>query len=441
MALAESAGAGKTQPGSPAGRPGRPGDLRIGLVAIALCAFALYWVSALIIASSNRQHLFGSDAYFYAQLAGENVAARIGSDYWLDRATRFHPTTTVMALAWMKLFSPLTAWMSPQQLLRAMFAFVGAVGVWTAMIAFAAFVPRRQVPVWGIIYAVSLGTWFFSSIEESKIVTATLTTLYIVVYLRLRTRWTLRGVALLTAVLLVACVNEIVAAFLVAIPAIDTLVRRGWDLRCGRWIVWHGLAAPFAFVLLEAVVHRYTGAATSGGPAGEAVSHFDMLMFYLTQNDFSAASLYGFLANWLFFSIAAPTVVTTLAALPEQPQFVGFFAPALANYLSTPVSSALAAVFGVMLAASLVPRFRRERIGGDMAAMLLAMLAYTLVRGAFYFIVNSRECFLYASGVTLVHLLVLAALFAASNFPAQRGLLAACALLLFIVNGTFIIGP
>jgi len=47
----------------------------------------------------------------------------------------------------------------------------------------------------------------------------------------------------------------------------------------------------------------------------------------------------------------------------------------------------------------------------------------------------------YASGVTLAHLLVLAILFAASKVPAQRGLLAACALLLFVVNGTFIVRP
>jgi hypothetical protein len=409
------------------------------LAVIPLAAFALYWLSALIIVAADRQHLFGADALLYAELASENAAARIGSQFDLDRITRFHPTTTVMALAWMKLLSPLTSWMSPQQLLRAMFAAVGAVGVWAAMAAFAAFVPRRQVPLWGIIYAVSLGTWFFSSIEESKIVTATLTALYLVVYLRLRTDWTAHGTLLLTAILLVACLNEIVAAFLVAIPAIDTLVQRGWDLRCGRWIVGHALAAPIAFVLLETVVHRYTGGVVLGGPAGEAVSHYGMLMFYLTRSDFGAASFYGFLANWLLFIIAAPTVVTTFSAIEWPPE--GFFEPALANYFSSPVSGTLAVLFGVMLAASLVRLVRSRRMAGDMAGLLLGILAYTLLRGAFYFVVNPRECFLYASGATLPHLLLLAALFAASNFPAQRRLLVACAFLLFIVNGTFIIGP
>src|SRR5262245_28196387 len=300
------------------------------LAVIPLAALVLYWLSALIIVAADRQHLFGADALLYVELANENAAARIGSQFDLDRITRFHPTTTVMALAWMKLLSPLTSWMSPQQLLRAMFAAVGAIGVWAAMAAFAAFVPRRQVPLWGIIYAVSLGTWFFSSIEESKIVTATLTALYIAVYSRLRRERTARGALLLTAILLVACLNEIVAAFLVAIPAIDTLVQRGWDLRCGRWIVGHALAAPIAFV------HRYTGGVVLGGPAGEAVSHYGMLMFYLTRSDFGAASFYGFLANWLLFIIAAPTAVTTFSAIEWPPE--GFFEPALANYFSSPVS-------------------------------------------------------------------------------------------------------
>jgi hypothetical protein len=416
-------------------------QLRVDLVLIPLAAFLLYCLSSLIIVAVNRQHLFGSDAILYVDLANENITARIGSFYNIDRVTRFHPTTTVLALGWMKLLGGLTPWITPQQLLRTMFALIGAAGVWAAMIAFAAFVPREQVPLWGIIYAVSLGVWFFSSIEESKIVTATLAAAYIALYIGLRRRWSIRGAVLLTAILLVACLNEIVAAFLVAIPAIDTLARRGWDLRFGRWIAGHALAAPIAFVLLETVVHRYTAGAVTKGPAGEAVSHLGMLLFYLSRNDFSAASLYGFLANWLFFVAAAPTMVTTYAALPEWPQFQGFFAPVLANYLDSPVSGALVVLVAIVLVTSLLPPFRRAKTDRDTAAILLGLLAYAVIRGAFYYAVNPRECFLYASGTTLTHLLLLAALFAASNFPAKRALLAACSLLLFVTNGAFVIGP
>jgi hypothetical protein len=420
---------------------GRFAELRIDLLSVPFAAFILYWFSALVIDAASRQHLFGSDAVLYVWLADPHTFEKLGNFYNIDRITRFHPTTTAMAWAWMNLFRPLTAWMSSEQLLRTMFAGVGAVGVWAAMTAFATFVPRRQVPLWGIVYAVSLGPWFFSSIEESKIVTATLGALYIVGYLRLREHWTARGALALTAILLIACLNEIVAAFLVAIPAVDTLVRRSWDFRCGRWIAAHALVAPAAFAFLEGVVQPHTGGATSEGPVGEAVSHFGMLIFYLSQNDFSAASLYGFLANWLFFSIAAPTQITTFAALPDWPMFRGFFEPSLANYLSSPLSVALALLFGATTAASLLSLWRRERVGGDMGGVFLGLLAYAMARGTFYFILNPRECFLYASGTTLVHLLLFGGLFAASKLPFKQALLSAFALLLLIINGAFIIGP
>ena len=155
----------------------------------------------------------------------------------------------------MKILSPLTLWITPQHLLKAMFAAIGALGVGAAMWAFAAVVPRRHVLVCGLIYASSLGVWYFSSIEESKIVTASLSALYIAVYLHLRDHWSRPRAALLTAILLLACLNEIVAGFLIIIPIVDTLVRRGWDWRHGWWIAVHGLVGPIALFILEFVVN------------------------------------------------------------------------------------------------------------------------------------------------------------------------------------------
>lgn len=134
----------------------------------------------------------------------------------------------------MQILHPLTLWVAPIYVLKAMFAAVGAVGVWAAASACAAVVPRGCALLFGAIYALSFGVWYFASIEESKIVTASLAALYIATYLRLRTRWTMRGAVLLSAILLFACLNEIVSGFLIVIPIVDTLVRRGWDLRKGR---------------------------------------------------------------------------------------------------------------------------------------------------------------------------------------------------------------
>jgi hypothetical protein len=117
------------------------------------------------------------------------VLGRIPTDYHLDRITRFHPTTVVLALAWMKIVGPLSQWFDPPQLLRAMSAAIGVVGLWAATSAFAAVMSRGHAALFGIIYALSLGVWYFASIEESKIVTATLSALYIAGYLHLRQSW------------------------------------------------------------------------------------------------------------------------------------------------------------------------------------------------------------------------------------------------------------
>ena len=307
--LAEASVVGSMRRESPNGALVRQRGRRVYSALMVVAAFGLYWISALVLAARNGASFFGADTFLYMQLANGDVIERIGSYYTFDRITRFHPLTTAMAVAWMKVLSPLTLWITPQQLLKAMFAAVGAVGVWAAMSAFAAVVPRRHVALWGSIYATSLGVWYFSSIEESKIVTTTLTALYVATYLHLRKNWTMRGGVLLTTILLAACLNEIVAAFLVIIPAVDTLVQRGWDLRRSRWIGLHALVAPMALAFLEGVVNgRWASAGGRPPPedgiaglAAEGASHLSMLLFYVTQNDFSVTKLYAFLANWFVF--------------------------------------------------------------------------------------------------------------------------------------------
>jgi hypothetical protein len=401
---------------------------------LVLVAFVLYWFSSNIIQSRDQVHLFNADTGMYWELAKGNVVARLGADPWLDRITRFHPVTTGMAIGWMKIFSPLTQWITPHQVLKAMFTAVGAIGVWAAMWAFAAVVPRRYVTVLGVIYATSLGVWYFASIEESKIVTATLTAIYIATYLHLRKRWTMRGAVLLTAVLLFACLNEIIAGFLVIIPMVDTLMQRGWDLRHSRWIAWHGLAAPIALAFLEGVVN---GHVVAGGRDPEGASHLSMLGHYIGLNDFSSPTAYSFFMNWLFFNIAAPTFEASYV-LPVHPG-EKYFEPVLTNYFASPVTASLVALFGVMLVAILLPRYRANT-PGSLTAILGGLGAYALVRGTFFLIVYPKECLLYASGITLVHMLMIGIPFTASNFPAKQGLLVAFALLLVIINGTFIIG-
>jgi hypothetical protein len=431
--------AGQGHSESRVGTPSFAASQQIYLVLIALVAFSLYWLSSFALEARDGITHFGSDTFFYAELAKGHVFERLAAVYEIDRIFRFHPTTVVMAAGWMKLVEPLTPWITPLHLLRAMSAVVGAVGVWAAMWAFAAAVPRRYVALWGAIYGASLAVWYFSSIEESKIVSATLATLYIATYLHLRQRWTMRGAAFLTAILLLACLNETVAVFLLIIPIVDTLVQRGWDLRHGRWIVLHGLAGPTAVAMLEGIMRFRTGAA---GFYPESASHFSMLVYYISQNlaenEYSPAALYAFALKWLFFNIAAPTPFATFGAVASV-KYGGDFEPVLANYLSSPVSAGLAVLLAVILVASVLPRYRAERSAAA-ASILLALLAYAVIRGVFFGILNPGECLLFSTSATLAHMLMMGMPFSTSTFPAKGLLLAVFAGLLFLANGAFIVG-
>ena len=170
---------------------GRGFSFDIATAAIVVGAFALYWFSSTLLVARYGADHFGADSWAYSMLAQGNVWTNVGVDPHLGRIVRFHPVTVALAAAWVELFQPVADWISPKYVLKALFAAVGAAGVWAAISAFAAVMPRRHALLFGMIYAVSLGVWYFSSIEESKIVTASLTAAYIAVYLKVRDNWTI----------------------------------------------------------------------------------------------------------------------------------------------------------------------------------------------------------------------------------------------------------
>ncbi len=396
------------------------------------CAFALYWLSSVALQMRHAPPYFGADPWYYVKLADPDVFGRTLKDYHLDRIARFHPTTVALAVVWMKLVSPLSAWFDLPTLLRAMSAAIGAAGVWAAMSAFGAVLSRRYAVLFGAIYALSFGVWYFSSIEESKIVTATLSSLYIAGYMHLRLSWSKARAGLLLAIFLLGCLNEIVSGFLVVIPLVDAIMQRRLDLRCFKWIAAHVVAGAAALLILEGVLNRLL---LAGPKLIEEASHFSMMITYVLKNEYGAASLHQMLANWLFFNIAAPAAKAE-HALPLWPLYKGYFEPSLASYLASPLTVALAVLLGLMVAASLLPRYRAKTFG-DASGMLAPLAAYTAVRALFFFVFNPAEALLFSPAVTLAHLLILGVPFAASSFPAKRVLLAAFAVLLLLVNGRF----
>ncbi len=397
------------------------------LALLCIGAFALYWSSSFVLDTPVRdgRMQFGADTLDFAPLAKGEIS---------NRNLRLHPLTILLSLGWLKTLSPLTAWLQPEHLHRALYALLGALGVWAAISAFASLVERQYVALLGVIYASSLGIWYFASIEESKILTATLATLYIAVYFHIRAAPTTRGILLLSSVLLAACLNEVVAGFLVVIPAIDFFLRYGFDLRKSRWIIPHAVIVPAALLLLEFFVSGVIATPTQNP---ENASHFSMFFYYLVR-EHSLGAAYIYLINWFFFSIAAPAPEADYL-FSKWPLHPYYFEPLLSNYFRFLPQAAIAITFFVVLGGALRGLWKKA-LSRDVSVCLLALLAYALVRCLFFYFIHPLEGLLFASPVVLAHLLLLAVPFCASDLPAKRWILAAFALLLQLGNGLFITG-
>jgi hypothetical protein len=405
------------------------------LILVVAAAFAIYWATSFILEENKATTRFGADTWFYTEIADGDALSRLHESQYLGRVFRFHPLTVIAGTAWMNALDWLTNWIVQEHVLRAMFALVGALGGYAAMSGFAAVMLRRHVAFWGAIYAVSLAVWYFSSIEESKIVSATLATTYIALYLHLRENWTQRNAISLTVVLFLACMNEIVAGFLVVIPVVDTLVRHGIDFLRGRWILLHASIGPLALGILEWIARSRFDAANQHPEGG---THFSMLFWYITQNDYNFAAVYAFVVRWIFFSIGAPEAKVYFAN--PSIGYGGDFYPSTLLYFYSPAAAAVAILFLTLLAATFLPRFR-AKMTRDAGGIMVALGAYVLVRGAFFFLLLPQEYMLFASSVTFAILLLVAIPFAKSSFPRKRILLALFATALFLANGAFMLAP
>lgn len=392
-----------------------------GILVITVATFILYWCTGILLAERRAAGHFGADTGFYA------VLADMGVHY---RAARFHPVTTVLGLAWMKAFSPLAGLLASATVLKGLFAAVGALGVWAAMSIFRALLPPGYVLLSGILYAGSFGLWYFAAIPESKIVTATLSTLYIAGYVRLRARWSLSGAIVLSIILALACLNEIVSCFLLAIPIVDALLRHKFDWREYRWLAAHVPVVLAAWFVLEVFVNGWL-IPESKYPEGQ--SHFNMLLYYIARNDYSFASLHGFVANWFFFNLIAPTIVA-----PQWAAQGGYFESSMLAYLASPLPLAALLVLGLMAVASFLSRAKGL---GPAGQLMLPIAAYALVRAVFFFIFNPSEPLLFSPAATIAHWLILLVPFAASRLPAKRAVLAVLCVLVLASNAAFMLGP
>lgn len=385
-------------------------------------AFAVYLLSALHLGARGGIAYFGADPDYY------KLMDRLAYDY---TAARFHPSTVLLGLGWMKLFSPLQGWIPPHVLLKAMFATVGAVGVLAAIAAFKVLLPRGYSLLGGILYASSLGVWYFAAIPESKILTATLSAMYIAVYAHYRDDWTTPRTIALNAILAVACFNEIVAGFLIAIPAVDAL-RRGLDWSQVRWIAAQVVVSAVILLVLEVVVNGWL---VPDSVVTHEQSYPALLIHYILRNKYDLASLQDFVASWYFFNLVAPT--------PHAlwwPQTGGYFEPSVAAYFGSPLSMAAILILAAMAVAAFMPGVRGANFGAA-SGLLLPLAAYAVLRAIFFFNFVPNEALLFSPAATLPHWLLVLVPVAASRLPAKRILLAVLGALMIAANASFMVGP
>ena len=401
---------------------GLQGARALGTLLVVGAAFTVYLLTALYLGARGGISYFGADPDYYLVLQYQAVD---------HTAARFHPSTFALGLGWMKLFSPIEGWIAPHVLLKAMFAAIGSVGVLAAILASSVLLPRGYALLGGIIYASSLGVWYFAAIPESKILTASLATLYIAVYALYRQYWTVPRTFALNAILAVACLNEIVSAFLIAIPAIDAL-QRGIVRQRVRWLVVQVLVVLAAWFVLEFIVN---GCLISASPVRQYQSHFGLLLHYIMKQSYSLPKLHDFVANWFFFNLVAPTPFAQW-----WPVTGGYFEANVAAYRWSPIAMTTVLVVAAMIAASLLPRVRAASLG-PAGGLLLPLAVYALVRAAFFIIFVPDEALLFSPAVTLAHWLIVLVPFTASRFPAKGGLLAALCVLLIATNASFMLGP
>ena len=126
-------------------------------------------------------------------------------------------------------------------------------------------------------------------------------------------------------------------------------------------------------------------------------------------------------------------------AYAQWPAYHAFFVPGFGGYLASPWGAALAMIAGVLASASLGPR-GTSRCRGLAGGVIVGLLAFVIVRGAFFYLFNPNECLLFSPSVTIPHLMLIGVPFVASALPYKSAILGLGGLMLFINNAIFIFG-
>jgi hypothetical protein len=158
--------------------------------------------------------------------------------------------------------------------------------------------------------------------------------------------------------------------------------------------------------------------ASNGVVVAEGKNHFDLMLTFAALGDHSILSFIGFLLNWFFFAIAAPSPEAS-HIYEIWPNYDAYFEPEPFHYLNHLTSGLFMLSLLTMIGAAIFLRPERPR-DPTLRFLLIGLAVYSLERIILFFIFIPSEALLYSTSTLFCHLIILSVLFLNSRFPYKK---------------------
>jgi len=281
--------------------------------------------------------------------------------------------------------------------MKLLFSFFGAINVMIVHSICSMFFSRYRSVLVAVCYGFSLSVWYFSSVPESYVFSATLYSLYFWYFIKHCSDLRLIKVLILLGLLTLALLNDISSVYLLLLPFVYYNKKIITDKKIRSYFLLHVF-----FIFACCVVIK--------------INEWPVVEFYSNmRNDFSVTSFIKDdfiepLLNLLFFSIGAPSHEVTYA--PRMlPYYPGYFQPSVWGYMSQIVT----AIFFVFYSGLMIIALTRVQLIKH-NKFIIPFIIFLFARYLSIIFLNPGEAFLFTMLSTLPLLLVLFCLFDSAQF-------------------------
>jgi len=308
-----------------------------------------------------------------------------------------HPLTTWLIKSYRGLIEGMFHVTASIPAMKFLFSFFGAINIVIVYSICTMFFNRYRSVLYTACYGFSLSVWYFSSVPESYVISATLYSLYIWYFIKHSSDLRLTQVLISLGILTLALLNDISSVFLLLLPLTYYNKKIITDKKIRRFFLLHVF-----FFLASWFVIKF--------------QQWPLVEFYSNmRNDFSVKSfmINDFmepLLNVTFFSIGAPSHEVSYA--PRMlPHYPGYFVPSLWGYMNHIVTAIFFVFYSgfIMIALSRIHLIKHNKF-------IIPFIIFIIARYVSIIFVNPGEAFLFTILSTLPLLLVLFFLFDMTNF-------------------------